>query len=327
MTENVLEIRNLKVAFPTARGLIRAVEGVRLAVRAGECLALVGESGCGKSVTSLAAMRLLDTSSAVVHTDAHRICGADVQTLSEQQMTDIRGRQVSMIFQDALSALNPVMTVGKQLDEIYHLHLHLSKAQAKKRSIEALAAVGIPEPQTRYRAFPHELSGGMRQRVLIAMAFACDPRLIIADEPTTALDVTVQAQVLSLLRRLQKQHGTALLLISHDLGVVSQTADRIAVMYSGRIVEQASARELLQHPLHPYTRGLLSAVVQPGEGKGRFAQIPGTLPDPAHKPQGCAFCPRCVQKQEKCAQKMPRLAERTPGHFVRCFCGGDDCAG
>ena len=186
----------------------------------------------------------------IVRADVHRICGTDVRKLTEREMTAVRGKQVSMIFQDALSALNPVMTVGRQLDEIFRLHLHVSKAQARQRSIEALATVGIPEPQLRYRAFPHELSGGMRQRVLIAMAFACDPKLIIADEPTTALDVTVQAQVLSLLRRLQKQHGTSILLISHDLSVVAQMADRIAVMYSGKIVEQAPAKDLLHSPLH-----------------------------------------------------------------------------
>ena len=325
MSETVLELCNLKVAFPTAHGLIRAVEGVDLSVGAGECLALVGESGCGKSVTSLAAMRLLDTSSAIVRADVHRICGTDVRKLTEREMTAVRGKQVSMIFQDALSALNPVMTVGRQLDEIFRLHLHVSKAQARQRSIEALATVGIPEPQLRYRAFPHELSGGMRQRVLIAMAFACDPKLIIADEPTTALDVTVQAQVLSLLRRLQKQHGTSVLLISHDLSVVAQMADRIAVMYSGKIVEQAPAKDLLHSPLHPYTKGLLSAVVRMDDTAQRFTQIPGTLPNPADKPSGCYFCPRCTAKMQRCETQTPRLRDVGDGHLVRCFfAGGDD---
>ncbi len=324
MSETVLEIRNLKAAFPTAHGLIRAVEGVDLSVETGECLALVGESGCGKSVTSLAAMRLLDTSSAIVCTDAHIICGMDVQKLTEREMTAVRGRQVSMIFQDALSALNPVMTVGRQLDEIFRLHLRLSKAESKQRSIEALAMVGIPEPQMRYRAFPHELSGGMRQRVLIAMAFACDPKLIIADEPTTALDVTVQAQVLSLLRSLQKRHGTSVLLISHDLSVVAQMADRIAVMYSGKIVEQANNKELLRNPLHPYTKGLLSAVVRMDDTAQRFMQIPGTLPNPADKPAGCYFCPRCKAKIQRCETQMPRLRDVGNGHFVRCFSAGGD---
>lgn len=325
MNETVLELRNLKVAFPAPRGLIRAVEGVDLSVGTGECLALVGESGCGKSVTSLAAMRLLDTSSAIVRADAHRICGMDTQSLTEREMTAVRGKQVSMIFQDALSALNPVMTVGRQLDEIFRLHLHVPKAEAKKRSVEALAMVGIPEPQMRYRAFPHELSGGMRQRVLIAMAFACEPKLIIADEPTTALDVTVQAQVLSLLRRLQKQHGTSVLLISHDLSVVAQMADRIAVMYSGRIVEQATAEELLTNPQHPYTKGLLSAIVRMDDREKRFAQIPGTLPNPAEKPAGCYFCPRCTARMQRCETQMPRLRDVGNSHLVRCFAvGGDD---
>lgn len=215
------------------------------------------------------------------------------------------------------------MTVGRQIDEIFFRHLKLSKKEAKERSVEALAAVGIPEPAARYRSFPHELSGGMRQRVLIAMAFACDPDLIIADEPTTALDVTIQAQILDLLKRLQVEHGTALLLISHDLSVVSHMADRIAVMYSGKIVEEANASELIRSPLHPYTKGLLSAVVRIGDQKGRFTQIPGSLPDPVNKPEGCCFRPRCPCASDVCLSQRPILEETSAGHFVRCHnCGG-----
>ena len=319
----VLDIKNLRVAFAAPRGIVRAVEGVSLSVNAGECLAIVGESGCGKSVTSLASMKLLDPTLAAIRTDRHILCGEDISQYSEKQMEKLRGNRVSMIFQDALSALNPVMTVGRQIDEIYFRHFKLSKKEAKERSIEALAMVGIPDPVARYRSFPHELSGGMRQRVLIAMAFACNPDLIIADEPTTALDVTIQAQVLDLLKKLQVEHNTALLLISHDLSVVAHMADRITVMYSGKIMEEADAGELIQSPQHPYTKGLMSAVVKIGDQKGRFTQIPGTLPDPVNKPEGCYFGPRCPCVSEICLNQCPRLEELSDGHFVRCHqCGG-----
>lgn len=320
----VLDIQNLKVVFAASRGVIRAVEGVNLSIESGECLALVGESGCGKSVTSLASLKLLDPTLAVIRTDRHILCGEDVTDYSEKQMEKLRGSKVSMIFQDALSALNPVMTVGRQIDEVFFRHSNLSKKEAKERSIEALSMVGIPDPTSRYRSFPHELSGGMRQRVLIAMAFACEPQLIIADEPTTALDVTIQAQILDLLKQLQVQHNTALLLISHDLSVVAHMADRIAVMYSGKIVEETSAKELIRSPQHPYTQGLMSAVVKIGDKKGRFTQIPGTLPDPTNKPDGCYFSPRCPYASELCKNQRPKLEEVSDGHFVRCHkCGGD----
>lgn len=319
---SVLSIKNLKVAFPTPRGIVRAVEGIDLSIEAGECLALVGESGCGKSVTSLAALKLLDTSSCIVRTDEHLLLGEDISKKSEREMEGIRGRKASMIFQDALSALNPVMSVGKQLDEVFRLHFGLKGREAKKRSIEALRSVGIKDPEARYKAFPHELSGGMRQRVLIAMAFASNPALIIADEPTTALDVTVQKQVLALLSKLQTENGTALLLISHDLSVVCSMADRIAVMYSGRIVECAETRELISNPLHPYTKGLMDAVVRLDEPKGRFTQIPGSLPDPVNKPRGCCFFPRCAQASNKCGEAMPRLENAGNAHFVRCCMSG-----
>ena len=325
MREHVLKLKNLKVAFPGAHGVVRAVEGIDLSIAAGECLALVGESGCGKSVTSLATMKLLDPSFAVVRTDEHWLCGEDVCAYSNRQMERLRGGGVSMIFQDALSALNPVMTIGKQMNEIYFRHLNLSKKEAKERAIEALSMVGIPDPRARYNAFPHELSGGMRQRVLVAMAFACEPALIIADEPTTALDVTIQAQILDLLKKLQVQHRTALLLISHDLSVVVHMADRIAVMYSGKIVEEAPTEILFANPQHPYTKGLLSAIVQIDDNKGRFIQIPGALPDPAHKPSGCYFNPRCAYANEHCKTVMPVLKEQTTKHLVRChLCGGDE---
>ena len=254
-----LRIKNLKVIFPTSYGVVQAVKGISLQIAKGECLALVGESGCGKSVTSLAIMKLLGES-AEYRIDEHYIGGENVKDYSQKQMQKLRGTKISIIFQDALSALNPVMTVGKQLDEIFLHHTRISKSEAKEKSIELLDMVGIPNPQSNYKSYPHELSGGMRQRVLIAMAFACNPDIIIADEPTTALDVTIQAQILSLLSKLQKQNGTALLLITHDFSVVRHMADRVAVMYEGKIIEEKPTRELITNPSHEYTKELIFAV-------------------------------------------------------------------
>lgn len=317
MSEPLLEIKNLKVVFPTAQGILRAVEGIDLSVEQGKCLAVVGESGCGKSVTSLSIMRLIQD--AEIRVDKMELSGVDLTKLSEKEMQEIRGRKMSMIFQDALSALNPVMTVGKQLDEIYRRHWKLSKKEAKMRSIEALKLVGVPDPEMRYRAFPHELSGGMRQRVLIAMAFACHPELIIADEPTTALDVTIQAQVLEVLKQMQQEKGTALILITHDLSVVVHMADEICVMYSGKIVEKSPTEVLFLNPLHPYTEALIASVPKMEEEKGRFIQIPDTLPNPIHKPKGCYFHPRCAYCTEKCREKMPPLVTLEDGRQVRCW--------
>ena len=318
---NVLEVKNLKVIFPSMRGVIRSVEGIDLSIKKGECLALVGESGCGKSITSLAMMKLLPDT-ALYRMDQLTIAGTDVTEYTEKQMQELRGSKIAIVFQDALSALNPVMPVGKQIEEVFLCHTDLSKEEARKKAVEALASVGIPDPERRSRDYPHELSGGMRQRVLIAMAFACNPDVIIADEPTTALDVTIQAQVLELLSELQKKRNTALLLITHDLSVVRRMADRIAVMYSGKIVEEALADELFDHPVHPYTKGLMASVTRIDQKKGTFVQIPGHLPDPADKPSGCYFYPRCREEQEDCRKKMPVLKEISPGHKVRCCCWG-----
>ena len=243
---------------------------------------------------------------------------------TQKQMQELRGNKIAIIFQDALSALNPVMPVGKQIEEIFLYHTNLTKEEAKKRAVEALESVGIPDPERRSKDYPHELSGGMRQRVLIAMAFACDPDVIIADEPTTALDVTIQAQVLEILSELQKKRNTALLLITHDLSVVRKMADRIAVMYSGKIVEEAPSKELFHNPLHPYTKGLIASVATIDQKKGAFTQIGGQLPNPADKPSGCYFYPRCRYESELCRQKMPQLEEVKPGHWVRCCIGGED---
>ena len=319
MNEKILDIQNLKVVFPTEMGLVRAVEGIDLQIERGKCVALVGESGCGKSVTSLAAMKLLNPAAAVFRADKMEIHGVDIRGFSDKEMQELRGRKVSMVFQDALSALNPVMTVGRQLDEIFIRHLKLSKKEARIRSIEALNLVGVPDSAARYKSFPHELSGGMRQRVLIAMAFACQPDLIIADEPTTALDVTIQAQVLKVLSELQKKNHTGLLLITHDLSVVVHMADEINVMYCGKIMERAETKELFQSPLHPYTKGLIGSVAKMEDEKGAFIQIPDSLPSPVDKPSGCYFHPRCPYAKELCRKKMPPLINTEGSRYVRCW--------
>ena len=323
MSDSILSVKNLKVIFPNSRGAIRAVEGVSLNVRPGECAALVGESGCGKSVTSLALMRLLNSPPALWQADEMIFDGRDMLSLSEEQLLDIRGKDICMIFQDALTALNPVMTVGRQMDEIFIRHSGMTKKQARQASIEALKMVGVPSPAQRCQNYPHQLSGGMRQRVLIAMAFSAHPKLIIADEPTTALDVTIQAQVLDILKTLQRENNTALLLITHDLSVVAHMADTVHVMYCGKMVEEAPVGQLFQHPQHPYTQGLMASVPSLSEKRTRFYQIPDHVPSPMHKPAGCFFHPRCSRCAEECTKRMPPLITLPDGRAIRCFHPGD----
>ena len=321
--DNLLEVKNLKAVYPTEEGLVRAVEGIDITVAPGECVAIVGESGCGKSVSALAIMRLLSSPPALTKSDGIFFDGINLEELTEKEMQNVYGKEISIIFQDALTALNPVMTIGKQIDEVFLQHMGKSKKQAKQHTIEALRAVGLPSPEQRYNDYPHQLSGGMRQRVLIAMAFVCRPKLIIADEPTTALDVTIQAQVLDLLKSMQKLYGTALILITHDLSVVARTSDRVYVMYSGKIVEEASVRELFEAPRHPYTRGLMSLILKIPDydddvcRRGRLRQIPLSVPNPMDKPEGCYFNPRCSRATDVCRKQMPRL-EYANGRQVRC---------
>ena len=315
----MLDVQDITVAYSS--NAEPTIEGFHLEMKPGEICSIVGESGSGKTTVIRSILGLLPSGGKVTKGDI-LFEGESLLQYSKKQWRELRGTQISMIFQDALTALNPVMTIGKQMDEIYRCHEKISKKEAKMRSIKALKAVGIPDAELRYHAFPHELSGGMRQRVLIAMAFACEPEVIIADEPTTALDVTIQAQILELLSKMQKEKQTALLLITHDLSVVRSMADRIAVMYSGKIVEEAPAKELFENPLHPYTKGLMAAVARLDDDKKEFVQIPGHLPDPADKPAGCYFHPRCPYAAAECKKAMPLLTQNEQGRKVRCYEAG-----
>lgn len=315
---NLLDIRQLSTVFHLAEGDVHAVNGVDISIAAGETVALVGESGCGKSVTAASILRLVPPPGEITEGEI-RFEGTDLLAASETEMRSIRGNRIGMIFQEPMTSLNPVFRIGSQIAEGLILHRRLGRRAAREEAERLLAQVGIPEPASRLDAYPHQLSGGMRQRVMIAMALACGPRLLIADEPTTALDVTIQAQILELLDRLGEEHRMALLLITHDLGVVAERADRTMVMYAGRIVEEGPTAELVTTPLHPYTEGLLASLPQrsvPGEPLRTIAgQVPSLLGGLA----GCGFCNRCPRKVRECAQETPPLIECSPGHRVRCW--------
>src|SRR3982074_557896 len=316
----LLEVQNLQTHFRTPEGINRAVDGVSFHVNEGETLAIVGESGCGKSVTAMSLMRLIPEPPGKI-AGSVRFQGTDLLQLSEREMRAIRGNDISMIFQEPMTSLNPVLTVGRQIGETLRMHQGLDKQAAEARAIEMLSLVGIPEPKRRVREYPHQLSGGMRQRVMIAIALSCSPKLLIADEPTTALDVTVQAGILDLLEELRDEHEMSMIIITHDMGVVAEAADDIAVMYAGQIVEQASAEELFDHPEHPYTEALLGALPQlEGEGvrEGRLTAIPGRPPDLLNPPAACRFGPRCPYAgDDSCTAEEPQLREIRPGHLVR----------
>ena len=318
----LLEVKNLKTYFYTEDGIVRAVDGVNFEVYPGEVLGIVGESGCGKSVTSLSIMRLISKPGRV---DAGEILldGENLLTLPEEEMIKVRGNRISMIFQQPQTALNPVFKVGDQLAEVLNVHQDLGRDAGWKRAVALLKMVGVPDPERRVEAYPHELSGGMAQRVMIAMALACVPELLIADEPTTALDVTIQAQILDLMRDLRRDMGTSVILITHDLGVVAEMAERVAVMYAGEIVEQTDVNSLFDEPLHPYTQGLIGSIPVLGEIKEKLDVIPGTVPNLINLPPGCRFAPRCQARFKHaltiCTEVKPELEEIKPGHQVRCW--------
>ncbi|MBN2387996.1 MAG: ABC transporter ATP-binding protein [Anaerolineales bacterium] len=318
----LLEVKNLKTYFYTEDGVVKAVDGVDFQVYPGEVLGLVGESGCGKSVSSLSIMRLIAAPGKVVEGEII-FDGQDLLTLTEAQMMRMRGNRISMIFQQPQSALNPVFKVGTQIAEVLKIHQKMGKQVGWQRAIELLKMVGIPDAERRVRAYPHELSGGMAQRVMIAMALACVPELLIADEPTTALDVTIQAQILDLMRDLRNRVGASVILITHDLGVVAELAERVAVMYAGRIVEQSGVKTLFAQPLHPYTQGLMGSIPILGEIKERLAVIPGSVPNLVNLPPGCRFASRCLARLENnldiCTEVEPDLIEAAPEHLVRCW--------
>ena len=319
MSDVLLEVRNLRTHFDTDRGLFRAVDGISFDVRRGRTVGLVGESGCGKSVTSLSIMGLVPSPPGRIAADALRFAGRDLLTMSADERRKLRGGKMSMIFQEPMTSLNPVRTIGHQIIEAVRAHTDLSMAAARDRAIEVLEMVRIPSPASRVDEYPHRLSGGMRQRVMIAMALACDPELLIADEPTTALDVTIQAQILDLLHGLQARLGMAILIITHDLGVIAEVADEVIVMYAGKIVESAPVAQLFADPQHPYTIGLLGSIPRLGEYRERLATIEGTVPSPANQPKGCRFSPRCPFADARCVAEPPELRTLGSGHQVACW--------
>src|SRR6187397_2032186 len=318
---HLLEVRNLQTHFPTRAGLVRAVDGVSFHLDRGELLGLVGESGCGKSMTALSVMRLIAPPGKIVNGEI-LFDGKDLLKLSDAEMREMRGDDIAMIFQDPMTSLNPVYTVGDQISEALRLHRKLSKKQARQATVEAMREVAIPDPARRVSDYPHQLSGGMRQRVMIAMALACDPKLLIADEPTTALDVTTQAGILGLMREIRERLGTAILLITHDLGVVAEVADRVAVMYTGRIVEESPVDELFARPKHPYTEGLLRSVPKLTSEhvikRERLETIEGVVPSPTELPPGCHFAPRCQHRMPRCEEGEIPLYHLEGGVKVRC---------
>ena len=324
-SQTVLQVDNLQTHFFTAVGTVRAVDGVSYDLKSGETLGIVGESGCGKSVSALSILRLIANPPGRIVGGAIRFEGRNLLELSDPEMERIRGNEISMIFQEPMTSLNPLFTIGRQVSEAIALHQGLSRKEAMDRAVEMLRRVYIPEPERRVHAYPHQMSGGMRQRVMIAMALSCNPKVLIADEPTTALDVTIQAQILELLRELQETYGTAIVLITHDMGVVAENADRVVVMYAGRKVEEAPAADLFDNPGHPYTKGLLGSIphldtaAQSNGVRARLNEIKGMVPSLFDLPPGCSFAPRCGFATDRCRGEAPVLQEQRPGHWVACW--------
>jgi peptide/nickel transport system ATP-binding protein len=320
--ERLLEIKGLKTHFFTEEGVVRAVDGVDLHIDKGETLGIVGESGCGKTVTALSVMKLIPMPPGRIIEGQMLYQGKDLVTLPPAQMRKIRGKEISMVFQEPMTSLNPVFTIGEQIAEAIRLHEGLGRRDAMAKTVDMLKLVHIPNPERRVKEYPHQLSGGMRQRVMIAMALSCNPKLLIADEPTTALDVTIQAQILELLNELKAKIGMAVMLITHDMGVIAETAQRVMVMYAGKVVEEASVKNLFKEPLHPYTQGLLRSIPRidlAATKKQRLEAIPGVVPSLLNLPKGCRFTPRCPHAMPVCSEQEPVLKEVRPGHKVSCW--------
>ena len=322
----LLDVQNLRTYFFTRQGVVKAVDGVSFSLKPAETLAIVGESGCGKSITALSLMRLVPDPPGRIVEGSMRLGDLDLLALDEDAMRNVRGKDISMIFQEPMTSLNPVMTIGRQISEVLLLHEDVGRDAAWQKATEMLRIVRIPEPEQRMKEYPHQLSGGMRQRAMIAMALACNPQVLIADEPTTALDVTIQAQILEIIVDLQRKLGTAVILITHDLGVVAETAQRVIVMYAGRKVEEASVADLFARPQHPYTHGLLASIPRLGLMRGeeertaeRLQEIPGIVPALTHLPEGCAFAPRCAFAEEQCRRAYPPYEEKQPAHWAACW--------
>ena len=314
----VLDIKNLRSHFFTAKGQVPAVDGVSIRVPAGKIIGIVGESGCGKSMTSMSVMGLLRYPGRVVG-GTITLDGKDITHLRPKEISKVRGNEISMIFQEPMTSLNPVYPVGKQVREAILLHQKVSKEEAKERVLDIFRAVGISEPEKRYYSYPHQLSGGLRQRVMIGMAMVCRPKVMIADEPTTALDVTIEAQILRLMKKLCQEQGTSIILITHNMGVVAEVCDYVYVMYAGKVMEQAGTFELFERTSHPYTQGLLRSIPRLDEKAERLYTIDGVVPNLLHLPKGCSFCTRCSQAEDRCFAEKPRLYETSEGHGVRCF--------
>lgn len=318
--EKLLQVKNLRTYFFTEDGVVPAVDGVSFHINAGETLGVVGESGCGKSVTSISILRLVPNVSGKIMEGSEILFeGNDLLKLTEKEMRKVRGNDISMIFQEPMTSLNPVMKIGKQLSEVLKLHQNKSAEEARGIAVEMLTLVGIPRPEKIIDEYPHSLSGGMRQRVMIAMALACNPKLLIADEPTTALDVTIQAQILNLMRKLKTEFNASVMLITHNLGVVAETCQRVIVMYAGKVVEEGSVFEIFEEPKHPYTQGLLRSIPSLDGGHQALDSIPGSVPNPLNMPKGCRFAPRCVKAMPMCHEKQPELTVFGEERTVRCF--------
>jgi peptide/nickel transport system ATP-binding protein len=319
MSQTLLDVKNIKIQFNTEEGLFNAVNGISFSVQKGETIGIVGESGCGKSITSLSIMRLIPSPPGKIIEGEINYKGRDLLKLSDKEMRKIRGNDIAMIFQEPMTSLNPVYTVGEQIAEVIQLHQSQKKKQAIQKAVELLKLVGIPEAERRVREYPHQLSGGMRQRVMIAMALACNPELLIADEPTTALDVTIQAQILDLMKEMKDKLGMSIIFITHDLGVVSEVADTVMVMYAGEVVEKTSSEEIFKYPMHPYTQGLINSVPDVNDDRENLEAISGVLPHFSKLPEGCRFSTRCPIATDLCREKRPELQEHEQGHLVRCW--------